>query len=66
MEPSGSWITRDIRKGEIMKKTLYIKRVFYRKRALIIFKKAKLGIYSQSLKRRVKISDIWKTPNYLG
>lgn len=49
-----------------MKKTLYIKRVFNRKRALIIFKKAKLSIYSPILKRRVKISDIWKTPDYLG
>lgn len=49
-----------------MKKTLYIKRVFNIKRALIIFKKAKLSIYSPSLKRRVKISDIWKTPDYLG
>lgn len=49
-----------------MKKTLYIKQVFNGKRALIIFTKAKLGIYSPSLKRRIKISDIWKTPNYLG
>lgn len=49
-----------------MKKTLYIKRVFYAKRALVIFTRATLGIHSPSLKRRVKISDIWKTPNYLG
>lgn len=49
-----------------MKKTLYIKRVFNRKRALIIFTKAKLGMYSPSLKREVRISDIWKTPNYSG
>lgn len=49
-----------------MKKTLYIKQVFNRKRALIIFTKAKLGIPSPSLGRKVKMSDIWQTPNYLG
>lgn len=49
-----------------MKKTLYIKRVFNIKRALIIFTKAMLGIPSPSLERKVKISDIWKTPNYSG
>lgn len=26
----------------------------------------KIGVMSPSLGRRVKFSDIWKTPNYMG
>lgn len=36
------------------------------KRAMNIAWMGLLRIYSPSLMRRVKISDIWKTPNYLG
>ena len=34
------------------------------KRALIILFRAFVGVYSPSMLRRVKISDIWKTPEY--
>lgn len=34
------------------------------KRTLKILLRALLGIHSPSLRRRVKISDIWKTPYY--
>lgn len=36
------------------------------KRAMNIAWMGMLRIYSPSLMRCVKISDIWKTPNYLG
>lgn len=36
------------------------------RRAMNIFMLAVLGIYSPSLNRYVRISDIWKTPQYLG
>lgn len=36
------------------------------KRALLIIFKSVMGIASPSLRRRVRISDIWKTPNYMG
>lgn len=36
------------------------------KRALLIIFKAIMGVVSPSLGRRVRISDIWKTPNYMG
>lgn len=36
------------------------------RRALNIFMLAVLGVHSPSLMRRVRISDIWKTPHYLG
>ena len=34
------------------------------KRALIIIFRALMGVYSPSLGRRVRISDIWETPAY--
>lgn len=34
------------------------------KRALIIFLRAVMGVHSPSLRRRVRISDIWRTPGY--
>ena len=34
------------------------------KRAIKILWRALLGVHSPSLRRRVKISDIWNTPNY--
>ena len=36
------------------------------KRAMNIALLGLLRIYSPSLMRRVRISDIWKTPRYLG
>lgn len=36
------------------------------KRAVSIIIKAIMGIHSPSLHRRVRISDIWKTPGYMG
>ena len=34
------------------------------RRALIIFIRALTGVHSPSLRRRVRISDIWKSPGY--
>lgn len=34
------------------------------KRALIIIVRALTGVHSPSLRRRVRISDIWKSPGY--
>ena len=36
------------------------------KRAVNIFLRGILGLYSPSLERRIRVSDIWKTKNYLG
>lgn len=36
------------------------------KRAVCICLCGILGVYSPSLRRRVRVSDIWKTKNYLG
>lgn len=36
------------------------------KRAVNIFLCGILGVYSPSLGRRIRVSDIWKTKNYLG
>lgn len=36
------------------------------KRALRIFVLAIMGVHSPSLRRKVKISDIWKMKEYLG
>lgn len=36
------------------------------KRALRIFILAVFGVHSPSLMRQVRISDIWKTPQYMG
>ena len=36
------------------------------KRAVRIFFKAIMGVHSPSLRRKIKISDIWKTKEYLG
>lgn len=35
------------------------------KRVLIIFLRAVTGVHSPSMGRRVRISDIWKSPDYM-
>lgn len=45
---------------------MIFKRCFKVRRFFLILFRALVGVHSPSLKRKVKISDIWKTPNYVA